>query len=263
MTSRSVRRLLDGAALCCLAAIIIAAGCQSEPPPRPIVEAAPPPPPPPPVPKVTPIDQLMIQLGIDERVELAEADAPNTDEARKAVLEFFDAFARGDATTLGSMLSVPDRQELDELIASGVWTQTTSKISRIRVQTGASPAGEDCALAIFYVGDGFQPQLWYYMVDIDGPRFDAVAATPGITDQLSGSDWISAWFDILGEELALADKPDEDFIGPQRDVSEKDSSGGPAMGPSGPSNPTQPTLPPGGPRKRPKPRTPRRPPGPP
>ena len=72
-------------------------------------------------PTVTPIAQLMTKLGIDERVALAEEHAPRTDAARKAVLVFFDSFARGDDQTLGSMLSSLDRMELGELVDSGAW----------------------------------------------------------------------------------------------------------------------------------------------
>jgi hypothetical protein len=199
----------------------------------------------------------MTQLGIDERVRLAEDKAPPTDPARAAVLEFFDSFARGDATALGTMLSGLDRDELDQLVESGAWAEATSRIEEIRVETGRSPEGQDCALAVFYVADDFQPQLWYYTVGSDGAVFDAVAAPPNMMSKLSGSDWITAWFDILEQELALADKPDEEFAVPQKDYTEtkRTSSSGPSTGPipQGPSDPSRPSAPPGtNPGKRPK-----------
>jgi hypothetical protein len=76
-------------------------------------------------------------------------------------------------------------------------------------------------------------------------------------ERLGGSDWIAGWFDILEQELALADEPDEEYAVPQRNVVETDRSGfaGPASGP-GTSPPTDPGRPsaPGGPNpgKRPK-----------
>ena len=96
MTSHETRLLrLVGAAAACAVAATGSIGCESSPPPPPVVTRVAPPPPPP-KPTVTPIDQLMVQLGIDERVQLLEEDAPAKEDDRRAVLEFFDAFARGD-----------------------------------------------------------------------------------------------------------------------------------------------------------------------
>jgi hypothetical protein len=210
-------------------------------------------------PPVTSVAQLMLDLGIDDRVSLPEDMAPMTTPERKAVLEFFDSFARGDQTALGSMLTKVDHDELDELVKSGAWADATNKISGIDVQTGTSPInGEPCALAVFYVDGGFQPQLWYYTVDRGGAEFDAVAAPPNLMDRLYGDDWIAAWFDILDEEMALADKPDEEFVVPQREVGDdtpraRSSGGGPAANPTRPSTPSAPGRPaPGGPGRRPK-----------
>ncbi len=214
----------------------------------------------PPPPAVTPIAQLMAQLGIDHRISLPEDMAPMTDPERRAVLEFYDSFARGDSTVLASLLTKLDRDELDELVESGAWADATGKITRIDVQTGNSPHdGLACALAVFYVDGGFQPQMWYYTVNEDGTKFESVAAPPNLMDRLYGSDWIAAWFEILDEEMALADKPDEEFAVPQQvvgDDSDRGTSsyGGPAVNPSSPSQPSDPSRPtaPDGPGRRPK-----------
>lgn len=198
----------------------------------------------------------MVQLGIDDRVRLPEDKAPSTDEERRAVLEFFDALARGDAAALGTMLSGLDRAELDELVQAGAWQAATSQITRVQVETGESPDGQPCALAICYVGDSFQPQLWYFTADVDGATFNAVATPPGIMDRLSGSDWIAAWFKVIEQEMARADMPEEEFVVPQKDLSQRRSTGTRATNRS-------PTAPPGPPGKRPKRKSPRRPPGPP
>ena len=226
-------------------------------------------PPPPPPPQLTPISVLMTQLGIDERVRLPEDKAPDTDAARRAVLEFFDAFARGDDQVVASMVSTADRLELEALVDSGAWDETTNQITRIDVRTGSDPRDDEytCALAIIYVADTFQPQLWHYSVDdMDGARFDAAPTPPGILDRLSGVDWIAAWFEVLREEEALANKPDDDYRAPQKFYATGSSGGGgvpegPGARPGGPTNP----MSPGGPgmpgrRKRPPKR---KPPGPP
>ena len=222
-------------------------------------------PPPPPPPKLTPISELMAQLGIDERVRLPEDKAPDNDQARRAVLEFFDAIARGDDQALASMVSTTDRLELEAMVDSGVWRETTANISRLDVQTGSNPndAPDTCALAVIYVGSSFQPQLWHYGIDMEGARFDAAPTPPGILDRLSGTDWIAAWFDVLDQEMALANKPDDDYRVAQTVYATGTEGGGQGGGvrPTGPSNPMSPGGP-GLPGRRPKPPK-RKPPGPP
>ncbi len=213
----------------------------------------------PPPPAVTSVAQLMTELGIERRVSLPEDLAPMTNPERKAVLEFFDSFARGDSTALRSMITKLDRPELDELVQSGAWSETTARIDQIDVETGTSPDdGLACALAVFYVGSSFQPQLWYYTLEENGAVFEAVAAPPNMIDRLYGDDRIAQWFAILAEELALADKPDEEFIVVQQDLSDDSnrpqSRGGPAVNPGAPpSLPGSPGKPgPSGPGRRKK-----------
>src|SRR5262245_55596757 len=167
-----------GSAAFLLGAGIAGCGSASEQAAVPVAAPVrPAPPPPPPRPAITPVEQLMAEMGIDRRVRLPEELAPPTDDQRRAVLAFFDSFARGDAKSLGSMLSKMDRDELNEIVASGDFAATTKKITKIDVRTGKSPKdGQACALAIFTVeGGDFQPQLWYFTVDASNVVFDAVA----------------------------------------------------------------------------------------
>lgn len=207
-----------------------------------VVAVAPPPPPPPqapPPPALTPIDQLMVQLNIDPRVRLPEAKAPDNDEDRKAVLVFFDAFARGDANAVKGMLPETDQHEMTPLVDSGVWKKSVAEIKSIDVQTGRN-GGNKCALAVIETGKGavsnFQPQLWYYTSESSSAVFEAAATPPGIIDQLSGNDWIAAWHKILADELALADKPEEEFEPAKKILDDGDktsSSGNPGLGGKG------------------------------
>jgi ketosteroid isomerase-like protein len=218
-------------------------------------------PPPPPRPEVTPVEQLMAELGIDRRVRLPEELAPSSDAERRAVLAFYDSFARGDSKAVASMLSELDREELDELVASDEWAQTTKKIVKIDVRCGKSPDARPVALGIFHIDSGnFEPQLWYYQADEAGAVFEAVATPPGVVDRLSGADWIAAWFALLEEELALADAPDEEIVITQRDVSDPNATDDPAS-PSyapGDGDPSKPSAP-GGPGTGRRPKAPRRP----
>jgi hypothetical protein len=180
-------------------------GCEPPPPPpAPIVKAPPPPPPPPPA--LTPVRELMAQYDIDPRVNLPEERAPGTDEQRIAVLKFFDAFARGNAEALRSMLSGPDQLQLDGMVKGDTFKNTTASITRIDVQCGRQDS-DDCALAVFHVGSAFEPQLWVYTAG-DTAEFDSVATPPDMMEKLSGNNWIAAWYEVLKLELAKADEPD-------------------------------------------------------
>jgi len=229
-------------------------GCGDEPPPppKPIVQAPPPPPPPP---KVTSIAELMAKLNIDPRVSWPEERAPSSilDADRAAILTFFDAFARGDSSRLQPMLASTDQYELDNLVKSGAWDSTTKKITKVDVRAGRSPEtpSRPCVLAVYRVGDNFEPQLWSYQISPTGAEFEAVATPPGIMNQLSGDDWIAAWFALLQKDQELASKPDENPNIPKTNVAAKDDgSDAPAgMAPAGPSAPA-PSGQPGSPGKR-------------
>jgi hypothetical protein len=86
------------AAIALAAAVAVAplAGCGGEEEQAAVAPAPPPPPPPPPpeAPKVTPVAQLMKELGISPKIRMQEDQAPDTDPERVAVLRFFDAFAK-------------------------------------------------------------------------------------------------------------------------------------------------------------------------
>lgn len=225
-----------------LSLALVAAGCGSNAEPE-VVQAAPAPPPPPPAPPkptVTPISELMVELNIDPRVSLAEEHAPRTNAERRAVLEFFDAIARGNANAMRGMISLADQYELAAMVKSGDWEQIVSKIEMIRVRTGDNSLGQKCAAAVIEVGRGsdmtFQPQMWYYEIRGESALFEAAPTPPGIMDRLSG-DWIASWHAVLEEEMLLAEKPDEEIDPFQIEVNDDDEestststtgSGGPA-----------------------------------
>ena len=207
-----------------LTMMVAAPGCSNEPEQQ--VNLAPPPPPPPPPeppkPAITPIEQLMGDLNIDQRVMLPEDRAPNNDIDRRAVLTFFDAIARGNTAALKEMLPLTDQLELTALIESGAWDKTVKAIQSIEIQTGNHEENK-CALAVIEVSDGgnfsYQPQLWYFTTETeDEVQFEAAPTPPGIMDRLSGDDWIAAWHQILEEEAMLAMRNDEIEEFQQRNV---------------------------------------------
>jgi hypothetical protein len=259
ISSPTIRMFRDLASLSAVTAVSLGlAACGSEPPPpaaAPVAKRAPEPVYTAPAPTVTPIADLMARYNIDPRVNLSEDLAPDNDAGRIAVLRFFDAFARGDAGRLDGMLSGMDALLLEQMTASGEWETATSNIIGIDVRTGSHPIVGDCALAVFMVDNQFEPQLWAYEISgdpaADGAEFDAQPSPPNMMERLSGEDWITAWFNILGEEMARATAPDEIVEIPSQDFTEEDSGrssmGNPAGGPGGGGGGNAP-----GKRKRPK-----------
>ena len=221
----------------CAGMIAFAGGCGEEEPPPVVMAPPPPPPPPPPAPTVTPIEQLMAEMNIDPRVSLPEDKAPDNDGDRRAILSFFDGFARGNDGAVRSMIETDDQPQLAAMVESGVWKDCTGRIEKIDIQCGNSPTSDKCTLAVFEVkgtGEAFQPQMWTYATADDAATFTAVPCPPGIMDRLSG-DWISRWFGIIEEEIALADKADDEYLIAQRDLDDgKDSSTGGVPNPIGP-----------------------------
>lgn len=221
-------------------------GCSDPPPPPPpppvVVKPQAPPPPP-----VTPISELMAKLNIDSRINLPEDKAPKTDAERVAVLSMFDAFARGDSARLQGMLSSPDQYELEKLVKAGTWKSSTEQITRIDIRCGQAPTNDKCALAVFHVGDEFEPQLWAYKPSAANTEFESVATPPNVMNSLSGEDWITAWYTLWQRDLEIASKPDEVIEVKQSNRAEKEEtassnndSESPSFQPGAPSGPGSP-----------------------
>jgi len=210
-----------------------------------VVKAPPaPPPPPPPPPQATSIEDLMAELDIDERVRVRTA--PDSEADRRAVLLFFDAFARGDVARLKEMLPMEEEQELEEMIASGEFQQGVENIEEIWVEAGSSPTGQLAVMGIFTVGFDYQPSMWYLMTDMQGAQFDAAPTPPDVLNRISGNDRILAWHQLIEEEREKAQEADFELELPQQVLEgatgggegpgqQPASPGGPGPGPGGPS----------------------------
>ena len=183
--------------------------------------------------RVVPIATLMDQLGIDERIVFPEDKAPEDTASRKALLEFFDAFARSDNHAVSDMLSVTDRYDLDQLVESGKWSETTDQITEILLEASKSPEGIPCVMAIFEIGDTYQPQLWYYDAERGDFLFEAASSPPNIIDRLYGLDPIAVWHEIIQEEMDIALLPDEEVIQTKVVVDDGPSRGGASASPGG------------------------------
>ena len=245
------------------AAVVTLAGCGSEPPP-PVAKktTAPPPPPPPPAPKVTTIADLMAEMGIDDRVMMTEAKAPAKTEDRRAVLSFFDAFARADADSLKTMMPFLDEVQLDILVESGEFDDTIEELWAIEVEAGSTPEGDSCVLAFFDIDGEQQPQMWVYAETDGAYEFSSQPTPENIMMHLSGTELVQAWFDRWAWEQERAIEADVKIAWDRVNLDDGEGGSSSSSGPSSsPRSPGTAPDPGGGGGRRPTP-PPRRPPGP-
>ena len=233
--------------------LVSGVGCSDEPevtyvPPKPVAPA------PPEQPRVLSIEQLMREMGIDERVRLSEADAPPTTEQRRAVLSFFDAFARGSSQSVGGMIVPEDRIQLDRLTSSGDWDEVTAGIEEIRVKTGdfpqligVTPQAGIAVLAIFSVNDELQPTMWYLSDGVAGPAFEAGLTPPDILNRIYGADLIASWHQVIEQEREKADEVSVEVTLPQTVLEQRQPGEAPAEPAAPPTGPSPGGPAPGGP----------------
>jgi hypothetical protein len=193
-------------------------GCSEEPPPPPPKAPPPPPPPPPPEkPAVTPIAQLMKELGISNKIRLPEDKAPATEPERVAVLKFFDGFAKSDVAALKGALSEPDGLILELMDKMGSFKDSTQAVTRVDLVTG-SVGGETYAWADFQSGELHQWQLWKFKVTgearkIDTQVFESYAQPENVYKRIvikgDRGEVIPAWVKLVADDLLLANQPDE------------------------------------------------------
>lgn len=222
-------------------AIIMLAACSEEEPQQsaPVVQAPPPPPPPPPEPTVEDIASLMKSLSIDARVSLPEDLAPQTTEERKAVLLFWNAFAKGDEAAARGMMSERDAKVMKKLTDGGGWAKSTVGIKSIEVQCKNDSKG----FATFAIITSDLPDralLWDAMDEEGKFVFTSFPGPPDILDHLSGTDSIAAWKKYVNDMFEkYANLPDEEVEIPQSKMeeSEESSDGGSGGGGGTPTPP--------------------------
>jgi hypothetical protein len=189
-----------------LAGLLFVCGCAgSSPRPTSVVET------PDPAASVSVAD-VLARLSIDDRVFMAEHHAPATLEQREAVLRFFDAFVRGRAAEVRSMLGEDDRGVLDRMVASGTFAALSESIEEVELVAGSRPDGRPAVLGM-YVRDGRDEfQLWYYDLDGGLARFEAAPTPPHMVRRLTGpiADYVTKWHEILDEEAGRAGRPEDD-----------------------------------------------------
>jgi hypothetical protein len=229
-------------ALVLIAGLLVAACGGKEEAPKQVKREAPKAPPPPPVKSIA---ELVAEMTIDDRIIWADDAAPSSTEDRRAILQFVNAFLRGDAATLRAMMSFNDQLELDAIDGRGQLAEMSKAITMAEIEAGNSPEGRACVLVKYEVGFEYQPQLWLYEVDGGMYSFTSVESPPGIVDRLSGN-WIEAWFAGKAKFIEIASQPDGDL--------EYSSGGGVTMVPGGGGGggPGPMTTPPSGPGSPPK-----------
>ena len=194
---------------------------------------------------VTPVSELMKRYGIDQRISLAEGDAPGTDAERIAILKFFHSMITADAPQFSTMLSSQDRMEFNEMQATGTFQEAVMDIGRVELQGGSSPDYQPAVVAIMSMQSSadYPAQLWTYQVDAIGeaPTFTSAPTPLSVVEKLGMSNRVSNWYRLLDEELALAMALDEELeitqVDARQEVDTPAGGGGgapPSRGPAGP-----------------------------
>lgn len=211
-----------------IACIALTSCGEDEAPPAPIARAAPtPPPPPPPPPSVKSIAELMQELNIDPKVNLAEELAPDTTEKRIAVLLFWNAFAKGDSAYAATHMSELDRKVIDALAKNGSWNSTTAQITSIEVQCEDEDEGF-ATFGLITAGTSEQPLLWDAVMASDEATFTAFPGPADIMAHLSGENSVESWKKYVnGLFEKYSNLPDEEVEIPQADVVATDSPDAP------------------------------------
>ena len=210
------KSLLNALLISSGATLVLLAGCGEKAAPKPIAQEEPeveirraPAPPP-----VTPVSELMAKYGIDDRVRLMEQDAPGTDAERIAVLQFFHSMMV-QHSEFEQMLSLEDRTEFNAMMQGQMMNDAIGEISEVRLQCGASPDFQPAVVAIIETFDGWQPQLWTYEVSKNTgtglpPVFTSGPTPLSVMSKLSGGGQVQQWYELLDEELTIANRPEED-----------------------------------------------------
>lgn len=247
------------------AALLLAplTGCgQEEEAPVAVAPPPPPPPPPPPAPTVTPVAELMKELGISDKIRLPEDKAPGTDAERVAVLRFFDGFAKSQPDAIRAAMSAEDAAVLDTMKSGGEFARACEPVKRIDLVTGKTAAGAAYALAVYRAGAQVEGQLWTFKVTGEGRTvasqvFTSVYQPVEIMGKVSGKELAQAWGEIADAERKVATEPDE-VLKPvarvqEQEKAEQSGGSGEEQGPIG-APPMRNKPPPGGidpPRHRP------------
>jgi hypothetical protein len=194
-----ISRVARPAAVLALAAGLLAAsmtGCSKPPPPPPAPPPAPPPPPPAPDP--VNVESVMASLSPDARVQFPQDYAPLTESLAKAVVSFADAFAKGDDSKVGAMLTPGAKATLDQIEAAGGWEDATKKLEAVRVVSLAETGGEeqkatsaDVVLAFQEPGSSYV-LTWSCSLQNENWLFDAKPAPRGTKPRASDWDGTSA-----------------------------------------------------------------------
>ena len=252
---RAIARVATAAGLA--AALVLApltlSGCgEEEEAPVAVAPPPPPPPPPPPAPTVTPIAQLMKELGISDKIRLPEDKAPKTDPERVAVLKFFDGFAKSKPEAIRAAMGPQDVAVLDAMKSGGEFEKACAPVTRIDLTT-TNREGKAYVMAVYRAGSDIEAQLWAFKATGEGKKvetqlFESYVQPVDIMSKISGSNLIGEWVKVVDADRKVALEPDE-TVKPTARVQEQEkpeaSGSGEESGPIG-APPMRNKPPPGG-----------------
>jgi hypothetical protein len=189
-----------------------------------------------PKPPAKSIIDLKAELSINHRIYINEEEAPRDENARKALLKFFDAMLQTDTATLKPMLDSGDQEQLDAMVQGGMQAEMDT-VSFVDVKVGTSSDGRQCVMAVYETGMDYQVQVWYFAKSGDSFMFTSENTPPNLANNLRG-DWLTHFFELKDEMIEIANQPDDDtsytiFGGSSESDGESTGSSRPRPNPGG------------------------------
>jgi hypothetical protein len=242
MTNRTMRNVAILLAACAAAF----GGCEKKKKPAP-----PPPPPPPPkveLPKPVDIQALLQEMKSDARVKFADEQSPADRSLAESVIKFSNAFVKGEANTMKSMLDRPSQVILDKLVSTGDWEAETKPIEQVRIvsmsNTTELPAEKSTVGMAIQAPGGAYLLAWNASKAGDTWTFAAAPSQQDSKPRASDFDGVSISTSVLPAETTSITRPTSGAPGEKAP-----EAPAPATDPSGPrrkQTPAGPITIPGG-----------------
>lgn len=125
-------------------------------------------------------------LALEGNVEFPRINEPTKRDIAESVAALAGSIARGDSRALHPMLDQPNQVILDELVASGVWQESTGSITKVRVcsleesgqsvRVGLGVESADGAYLLGWAGEKVGSSWLFSGIALDTPAEASTAA---------------------------------------------------------------------------------------
>jgi hypothetical protein len=154
----------------------------------------------------------------DARVQYPQTRAPIDENLAKAIIGLCDGFAKGDSDKVKSLLAQAAQADLDSLVSSGDWEESTKRIEAVRVIYSSEMPGDSLPSSGGQIVLAFQEPDGSYIVGFNALNnngtwvFDGMGTTPG--KKARATEWDGLTIDDLTRATALNAPAEASAAGP-------------------------------------------------